>query len=188
MQDLGVRLPIYPTDPSISEIKANGFFNIGDNLFATFPRHGIEINDRVNWAKGKHQIQFGGEMAFQDVKIRNEFRRAGHSSSRPARRRALATRSPISCSEAQLASTRAPGEYKDYAVFYMSSFLQDDIKVSDNLTLNMGVRFEHSPPWHEVEGRIMHWSVADYNANVRSHSLPGGTPRRDVSRRRGIRG
>ena len=58
--------------------EATGFFGIGDNLFATFPRHGIEINDRVNWAKGKHQIQFGGEMAFQDVKIRNEFRRAGH--------------------------------------------------------------------------------------------------------------
>ena len=78
MKDLGVRLPIYPTDPSISEIQAVGFFNIGDNLFATFPRSGFEINDRINWAKGRHQIQFGGEMAFQDVKIRNEFRRAGH--------------------------------------------------------------------------------------------------------------
>ena len=53
MQELGVRLPIYPTSPSISEIQANGFFNIGDNLFASFPRHGIEINDRVNWAKGQ---------------------------------------------------------------------------------------------------------------------------------------
>jgi hypothetical protein len=37
MQDLGVRLPIYPTDPSISQIEATGFFGIGDNLFATFP-------------------------------------------------------------------------------------------------------------------------------------------------------
>ncbi len=36
----------------------------------------------------------------------------------------------------------------------------------------MGVRFEHSPPWHEVEGRIMHWSVADYNANVHSTMFP----------------
>ncbi len=52
MQDLGVRLPIYPTAPSISQIEATGFFGIGDNLFATFPRHGVEINDRVNWAKG----------------------------------------------------------------------------------------------------------------------------------------
>ena len=63
------------------------------------------------------------------------------------------------------------GEYKDYKVFYASSFVQDDFKVSDRVTLNMGARFEHSPPWHEVEGRIMHWSVADFN-NVRSTMFP----------------
>ncbi len=181
MQELGVRLPIYPTSPSISEIKANGFFNIGDNLFASFPRHGIEINDRVNWAKGKHQIQFGAEMAIQDVKIRNEFRRAGHfqfaASSSAGTGHALAD-----FVLGQLSSfDQGTGEYKDYAVFYMSSFMQDDYKVSDNLTLNMGVRFEHSPPWHEVEGRIMHWSVADYNANVRSQVFPAA-PRGETYR------
>jgi len=172
MKDLGVRLPIYPTDPSISEIQAVGFFNIGDNLFATFPRHGFEFNDRVNWAKGKHQIQFGGEMAFQDVKIRNEFRRAGHSQ--------FATSSSAGTGHALadfalgvLSSfDQGTGEYKDYKVFYGSSFFQDDYKASDRVTLNMGVRFEHSPPWHEVEGRIMHWSVADYDANVHSTQFP----------------
>ncbi len=45
----------------------------------------------------------------------------------------------------------------------------------------MGVRFEHSPPWHEVEGRIMHWSVADYNANVRSTMFPAA-PRGETFR------
>jgi hypothetical protein len=172
MKDLGVRLPIYPTDPSISEIQAVGFFNIGDNLFATFPRSGFEINDRINWAKGRHQIQFGGEMAFQDVKIRNEFRRAGHfqfaSSSTAGTGHALAD-----FMLGQISSfDQGTGEYKDYDVFYASSFFQDDMKVSDRVTLNMGVRFEHSPPWHEIEGRIMHWSVADYNANVRSTVFP----------------
>src|SRR5262249_13021068 len=34
MQDLSVRLPIYPSLASISEINANNFFNIGDNLEA----------------------------------------------------------------------------------------------------------------------------------------------------------
>ncbi len=80
------------------------------------------------------------------------------------------------------------GEYKDYKVFYASAFFQDDYKASDRLTLNMGVRFEHSPPWHEVEGRIMHWSVADYNANVRSTMFPaaprGETYRGDAGIRR----
>ena len=181
MQDLGVRLPIYPTDPSISQIEATGFFGIGDNLFATFPRHGVEINDRVNWAKGRHQVQFGGEMAFQDVKIRNEFRRAGHNTF--ASSTTAGTGHALSDFALGIINTfdQGTGEYKDYKVFYASSFFQDDMKVSDTLTLNMGVRFEHSPPWHEVEGRIMHWSVADYNANVRSTVFPAA-PRGETFR------
>ncbi len=181
MKDLGVRLPIYPTDPSISEIQANGFFNIGDNLFATFPRHGFEFNDRINWAKGRHQVQFGGEMAIQDVKIRNEFRRAGHfqftTSTTAGTGHALAD-----FMLGQLSNfDQGTGEYKDYEVFYSSAFLQDDFRVSDRVTLNMGLRFEHSPPWHEVEGRIMHWSVADYNNNVRSTVFPAA-PRGETFR------
>ena len=172
MQDMKVRLPIYPTDPSISQIEATGFFGIGDNLFATFPRSGVEVNDRVNWAKGKHQIQFGGEMAFQDVKIRNEFRRAGHNTFSTST--SAGTGHALSDFALGILNTfdQGTGEYKDYKVFYASGFFQDDYKASDRLTLNMGVRFEHSPPWHEVEGRIMHWSVADYNANVHSTMFP----------------
>jgi hypothetical protein len=169
MVDLGVRLPIYPTVPSISEIQAVGFFNIGDNLEAQFPRHGFEINDRVNWAKGRHQFQFGGEANFQDVQIINEFRRAGHFQFTGS-----VTGHALSDFVLGQINTfdQGTGEYKDYKVFYASAFVQDDFKASDRVTLNLGVRFEHSPPWHEEVGRLMHWSVADYNANVRSTVFP----------------
>ena len=181
MQELGVRLPIYPTDPSISEIQAVGFFNIGDNLFASFPRHGIEINDRVNWAKGKHQVQFGGETTFQDVKIRNEFRRASHSAFRPNATQGTGHALADFVLGQLDTFDQGTGEYKDYKVFYASAFVQDDYRVSDRVTLNMGVRYEHSPPWHEVVGRIMHWSVEDYNANVRSTMFPAA-PRGETFR------
>jgi hypothetical protein len=169
MQDLEVRLPIYPSLPSISEIQANGFFNIGDNLLAEFPRHGLEINDRVNWAKGRHQLQFGGEANFQDVQIINEFRRAGHfqfNGSVTGHALADFVLGRIGNFD------QGTGEYKDYSVFYSSAFVQDDFRVSDRLTLNLGARFEHSPPWYEKKGRLMHWSVEDYNNNVRSTVFP----------------
>ena len=181
MQDLGVRLPIYPSQPSISQIEAVGFFNIGDNLFASFPRHGIEINDRMNWAKGKHQLQFGGEMAIQDVKIRNEFRRAGHNAFRPNATQGTGHALADFVLGQLDTFDQGTGEYKDYEVFYASAFIQDDYKVSDRVTLNMGVRYEHSPPWHEVVGRIMHWSVEDYNNNVRSTVFPNA-PRGETFR------
>ena len=43
MEELGVRLPIYPTLPSISQIEASGFFSIGDNLEAKFPRDSFTV-------------------------------------------------------------------------------------------------------------------------------------------------
>ena len=78
MQQLGVRLPIYPSLPSISEINANNFFNIGDNLEASFYRPGLEISDRMTWSKGKHNMQFGGEWQHYTVEIRNQFRRVAN--------------------------------------------------------------------------------------------------------------
>jgi len=36
MKELGVRLPIHPTLPSIQQISVSGFFSIGDNLEAKF--------------------------------------------------------------------------------------------------------------------------------------------------------
>ena len=182
-----MRLPIYPTAPSISEIKAIGFFNIGDNLFASFPRHGVEINDRVNWAKGKpsdpvrRRDGVPGREDPQRVPARGALTVRGQHDGRHRPRARRFRARPASTTFDQ-----GTGEYKD-KVFYASSFLQDDIKVSDRLTLNMGVRFEHSPPWHEVEGRIMHWSVADYNANVRSTVFPQAPRGETYPRRRGFR-
>jgi hypothetical protein len=161
MKDLGVRLPIYPVLPSISEINANNFFNIGDNLEASFFRPGSELNERMTWVKGKHNIQFGGEWQHYTVEIRNQFRRAGHSqfaaSSTAGTNNTLADFLLGSMSQFE----QGTGEYKDYVVNYTSAFFQDDYKLSPNLSLNLGVRFEPAPPWHEKVGRIEVFTLED---------------------------
>lgn len=178
MRDLGVRLPIYPTLPSISEIQANGFFNIGDNLFASFVRNGWELNDRVTWVKGKHNIQAGGEWQHSVVTIRNEFRRAGHFTFNGS-----VTGHAIADFLLGTLNTfdQGTGEYKDYVVNYTSAFVQDDFKVTPRLTLNLGLRFEPAPPWHEVVGRIERFTIEDYNNNVHSTVFPNA-PRGETFR------
>src|SRR5204863_1762726 len=121
MQELGVRLPIYPVLPSISEINANNFFNIGDNLEASFFRPGYELNERMSWVKGKHNVQYGGEWQHYVVEIRNQFRRAGHSqfaaSSTTGTNNTLADFLLGSMSQFE----QGTGEYKDYVVNYTSA-------------------------------------------------------------------
>jgi Carboxypeptidase regulatory-like domain len=178
MQELGVRLPIYPSLPSISEINALGYFNIGDNLEASFVRNGLELNDRFSWSTGKHNIQAGGEAQRYTVKIENQFRRAGHFQFDGSR-----TGHPIAdflLGYVQLFD-QGTGEYKDYNVWYGSMFVQDDYKVSSRLTLNLGLRYENTPPWHETEGRIEVFTLEDYANNVRSTQFPAA-PRGETFR------
>jgi len=178
MQDLGVRLPIYPTLPSISEINASGYFFIGDNLEASFVRNGLEMNDRFSWLKGKHTIQAGGEAQYYTVEIRNQFRRAGHFVFDGSR-----TGHPLADFLLGYVQTfdQGTGEYKDYRVWYGSGFVQDDFKVAQRFTLNLGMRLESTPPWHEIKGRIERFTVEDFNNNVRSTAFPAA-PRGETFR------
>jgi hypothetical protein len=172
MQDLGVRLPIYPALPSISEINANNFFNIGDNLEASFYRPGIEVADRMTWAKGRHNLLFGGELQRYSVEIRNQFRRAGHfqfaGNTTSGTGNTLADFLLGHLSQFD----QGTGEYKDYVVNYGSLFAQDDFRVSSRFTLNLGARLESTPPWHEKVGRIERFTLSDYQNNVRSTVFP----------------
>ena len=172
MKELGVRLPIYPTLPSISEINANSFFNIGDNLEASFFRPGYEFNNRTTWVKGRHNMQFGGEWQHYVVEIRNQYRRAGHFQWSGNSTSGTGNTLADFMIGALSSFDQGTGEYKDYVVNYGSMFFQDDYKVRSNLSLNLGVRFEPSPPWHEKVGRIELFTLEDYANNVHSERFP----------------
>jgi len=168
MQDFGVRLPIYPTKPSISQIEANGFFNIGDNLDAKFPRTAFEFANRTSLIRGAHSFQFGGEVARQRVDIVNEFRRAGHFTFNGSN--ALGTGNSMADFFLGVINTfdQGTGEYKSYRITYPSFFFQDDWKVKPRFTLNMGMRWEGAPPYHEVRGRIQIFRIPDYLARFKT--------------------
>jgi hypothetical protein len=168
MTDLGVRLPLYPSKASISQIEAVGFFNIGDNLEGKFPRTAFEWANRTSWIRGSHSMQFGGEVSRQRVDIVNEFRRAGHFQF--ASTNAKGTGNSMADYMLGIVSTfdHGTGEYKSYRTTYPGFFFQDDWKASKRLTFNLGVRWEGAPPYHEVRGRINYFTIGDYNNKVKS--------------------
>jgi len=173
MRDLGVRLPLYPTLASIGEIRVQDFFNIGDNLEASFVRNGFELNNRTSWVRGKHNVQFGGELQYYKVDIVNEFRRAGHY---------IFNGNVTGSAMADFFLGRmnnfdqGTGEYKNNRALYSSLFVQDDFKMRPGLTLNLGLRYEPTPPWHEVRGRIQRFTIADFENGVQSTQFVNAPP------------
>jgi hypothetical protein len=165
MQDLGVRLPLYPSKASISQIEAQGFFNIGDNLEAKFPRTAFELGNRTGVVRGRHSFQFGGEAVRRRADIVNEFRRGGHFVF-------SGDVTGLSLADYFIGAVRTfdhgTGEYKNYRVTYSSLFVQDDFKVNRRFTLNLGMRYEPAPPYHDTVGRIALFSPEAYAAKVKS--------------------
>ncbi len=165
MAELGVRLPLYASLPSISEINAIGFFNIGDNLEAKFPRTGFEWANRTSWVRGRHSLQFGGEISRQRADIVNEFRRNGHF-------QFSGDVTGLAMADYFLGSIRTldhgTGEYKAFRATYPAVYFQDDWKVRPGLTLNLGARYETGQPYHETRGRIEVFRVEDFLAGKRS--------------------
>jgi hypothetical protein len=165
MQDLGVRLPIYPDLPSISEINVLNFFNIGDNLEAKFPRTGFDWSNRTSLVRGKHSIQFGGEISRWRADISNQFRRAGHF-------QFSGDVTGVNMADYFLGAIRTfdqgTGEFKANRITYPALFFQDDWKVKPRFTLNMGIRYEPTPPYHELRGRIEVFRPEDFYAGRKS--------------------
>ncbi len=165
MQELGVRLPIYPTLPSISEINAVDFFRIGDNLEAQFPRDSFTWANRTSVIRGSHSMQFGGEWAFQRVQIINEFRRAGHF-------QFDGSATGLAPADFFLGTLfnfdQGTGEYKDFRANRLGFYFQDDWKAASRLTINIGVRYEPTAPWKEIEGRFESFRIANLENGVQT--------------------
>jgi hypothetical protein len=173
IQDFGVRLPIYPTQPSISEINASGFFNIGDNLEARFPRDGFQYTNRLNWSTGSHSMMFGAELEYQRPEIYNEFRRAGHFVFN-------GQYSGHVLSDFVLGKLRTfdqgTGEYKNFRQLYHTYYAQDDVRLHDRVTVNLGVRYEPTEPWYDQVGRWQYFSMEAYQKGIRSQTYVNSPP------------
>ena len=181
IQDFGVRLPYLPRMRSISEIEAVGFFEMGDNLEARFPRDGFQFNNKTNWAKGRHSMQFGAEFEYLRPEIYNDYRRAGHFQFDGRFTRASGAASGgHALADFLLGRLRSfdhgTGEYKNYRNLYQSYFFQDDIKFGDRVTLTLGGRYEPTGPWHDTVGRFQVFDEEAYRQGIRSPQYPDAPP------------
>jgi hypothetical protein len=156
---LGINPNGYPGYPEyVPQIYFNDFAIGAPSLITFQPNNTYTASDGFSKVFGKHTIKFGGEARYLQVNERNLASQDG----------AFVFDGTITGNDFADylvgAPTGAGGGYTQAALQLLDSrtryggaYGQDTWKVTPNLTLNLGLRWEVSMPWYDTQGKIQTW-------------------------------
>ena len=153
---------LYPGAPTLSFAGTDSQFFLGSSPLADQSSriNAYTANDTLSWTAGEHRLKFGGEYRFSQVKFYfNAFTRGqiiytntAASALGPA---ATAFQNFLIGNGTSLLGSGVFDRY--YKVTDWSGFVQDDWKVNNRLTLNLGLRYDLYGLPAEDQGRLVNF-------------------------------
>jgi len=156
--DVGINNPLCSTTPSfcgLATIQVLGLFSIGSTTLADqkSTTQTFEWTDMMTWTHGKHLLRFGGEARRYRVDFFFNFFSRGQIN--------------FNSFDQFLAGNIAFGllgngvHDRGMRATDEAGYIQDDYKVSQSLTLNVGLRFQHQGGISEIRGRLANFDPAE---------------------------
>jgi hypothetical protein len=143
----------------------------GDNI-----DNGLRLNDSVSWEKGRNSFKFGVDYRHQQYSVIDynqdtlNFYRDQTSAQNNT---CCASGDPVASfllGEVGNGSQAVFNDHPRWNSQYIAGFVEDDLKVSKNLTLNLGLRYDVDVPRHEALNRTSELSL------TAPDSAAGGLP------------
>ena len=156
---LGINPNGYPGYPEyVPQVYFNNFAIGAPSLITFQPNNTYTASDSFSKVVGKHTLKFGGEARYLQVNERNLASQDG----------AFVFDGTVTGNDFADyligAPTGAGGGYTQAALQLLDSrtryggaYGQDSWRVTPNLTLNLGLRWEMSMPWYDTQGKIQTW-------------------------------
>jgi outer membrane receptor protein involved in Fe transport len=157
--------------PPALNISVTDGFGIGTNHKGDFDRGDFTIRETVTKITGNHELRFGGEAVRVHNPIVNTFQMMG-----------------IYTFNGQLSGNglsdfmfgrasnfrQGGGEFKDLLGTRWGFFVQDNWRVTDRLSLNLGVRWDPYLPYYDREGRVVCFQPKSGRRSQRFPNAPVG--------------
>ena len=148
--DAGIKIGA-PTPPEMSMFVSGGWY-FGTNHDGEFDRGDFTIREVVTKHQGAHELHFGGEALRVSNHITNMYDMSGYFEFG-------GDITGLGLADFILGRSsyfeQGGGEFKNLKGTKYSLFVQDNYRVSRNLTLNLGLRWDPFIPYYDREGRVV---------------------------------
>ncbi len=146
--------------PAVGFTRYSGFGDDSEGPYAN-DNHALQLVDNISWIRGKHAMRFGGEIRHDQYnQVGNQFARGSFIFD------INATRNPATASGGDDFADFILGQVKrseaavaiaeaQFRTLSFAAYADDVWKVSPKLTINVGLRYERTPPWEDQTGHLI---------------------------------
>ena len=135
---------------AVLNVTVGGEFTLPGTPYGVWNRGDQSLREIATWIKGKHEVQFGGEILRVRLPMGNQYQESGVFDFENL------TGSPLADFELGAVSsfTQGGGLYLNFTGYRESLFVQDNWKASSRLLVTAGLRWDPFFPYTDSEGRV----------------------------------
>ena len=156
----------------IPSITITDFSAFGDSTEGPYTNrnHAFEFSDNVSWIRGRHSLKAGGSIRYDMFnQVGNQFARGNFQFQDIATGYAFADYMLGYTQQDEAAVALAVTKFRALSQAY---YFTDTWKIRSNMTFDLGLRYEYTPPWLDKNGTLMNASLPchDTTPNVQDLS------------------